>query len=229
MAPNTPVDALGPHYDTVRDSLVEAIRTKTDQMIDAHQASGTGYTTLFGTQWRDLLDVSRGALKSKGFGEHKVAPAGYKLPVVNGSLIYVWRVSNGADAIANFASSPTRFNTFVAPLPPTTLFEGTVVPDVEAMTAAPDSREMAGLRAAAQDSMPLVLVMVLSTPRGLNAIEWAVATLNSDGKVVLHGQESIWSPELVSVSAATDVESFDSGVPAKPTVSIQTQSRSSDG
>ena len=42
--------------------------------------------------------------------------------------------------------------------------------------------------------------------------------LDDDGKVELHGQESVWEPELIAASAESDVESFDSGVPVVPTV-----------
>ncbi|MFE5291840.1 hypothetical protein ACFQ8T_06630 [Isoptericola sp. NPDC056618] len=229
MTPNTPVDALGPHYDTARDVVVEVVRTRTERMVDAHQVSGTRNTSLFGTQWRDLLTDSRVALTSRGFRSHKLPPAGYELPVVNDCLIYVWRVSDDTDAVKNFASSPTRLNGFATPPPPMSLFDGTVIDVVEPVVEVGESQEALAMRNAAQEHMPLVLVMIWSTPRGLSGIEWGVATLNSESKVVLHGQESIWSPELVTASVDTDVESFDSGVPAKPMVSLQTQSRPTDG
>lgn len=72
---------------------------------------------------------------------------------------------------------------------------------------------------AVRDAMPVVLVMVRSTPRQLQSIEWAVAEMDeTTGKVVLYGQESIWEPELVSEYASTGGESFDSGTPALPTI-----------
>lgn len=72
--------------------------------------------------------------------------------------------------------------------------------------------------------MPLVLVMIHSSPRQLQSIEWAVAEINQEtGEVKLHGQESIWRPELDAVDAATDVESFDSGTPNGPAIEPQSQ------
>ena len=69
--------------------------------------------------------------------------------------------------------------------------------------------------------MPLVLVMVESTPRQLQSIDWAIAVLDEAGKVELRGRECIWEPEFVADDAASDVESFDSGTPVAPVVELQ--------
>lgn len=49
---------------------------------------------------------------------------------------------------------------------------------------------------AVRDKMPVVLVMVWSTPRQLQSIEWAVAVLDDSGKVELRGRESLWEQSL---------------------------------
>lgn len=49
--------------------------------------------------------------------------------------------------------------------------------------------------------------------------------IDAEGKVQLHGRDSIWEPELVADGAASHVESFDSGTPAAPVVELQTQER----
>jgi hypothetical protein len=68
------------------------------------------------------------------------------------------------------------------------------------------------------DSMPLVLVMVASTPRQLQSIEWGVAVLAGEGKIEVRGQEVIWEPEPVANGNASRVEPFDSGSPVVPKV-----------
>ena len=78
---------------------------------------------------------------------------------------------------------------------------------------------------AVKDVMPLVLVMVESTPRQLQSIEWAVAVLDDAGTVQLRGQETIWEPEFVVDGAGSGVESFDSGTPVAPVVELQRQDR----
>jgi hypothetical protein len=81
------------------------------------------------------------------------------------------------------------------------------------------------MMAAVRDTMPLVLVMVWSTPRQLQLIEWAVAELDNAGEVQLRGQECIWEPELIADDTTPDVESFDSGTPVAPIVELQKQDR----
>jgi hypothetical protein len=71
--------------------------------------------------------------------------------------------------------------------------------------------------------MPLVLVMVESTPRQLQSIEWAIAVLDGDGKVELRGQEAIWEPEPVADGNTSGVEAFDSGSPVMPMVEPREQ------
>jgi hypothetical protein len=69
----------------------------------------------------------------------------------------------------------------------------------------------------------LVLVLVESTPRQLQSIDWAVAVLDGEGKVELRGQEAIWEPESVADSSASGVEPFDSGSPVVPKVEAREQ------
>ncbi|WP_353708522.1 hypothetical protein ABRQ22_03000 [Cellulosimicrobium sp. ES-005] len=91
-----------------------------------------------------------------------------------------------------------------------------------------DSPETTIVLEAVREKMPLVLVMVWSTPRQLQSIEWAVAELDGYGRVQPNGQEALWEPEIVADDATSDVESFDSGVPVVPVVALQTQDRPSD-
>lgn len=224
MALDSPADALGSHATAVRDLLVEVVRNRHDLAADAHQAAATRYSLGFGTQWRDLLDDAREALTQRGFPVHKLPPAGYRIPVVNECLVYVWRIPEAPDALSKFASSPTRKNGFAAPPPPPMLFDPSFMDGEQA--AATDAVDDSGLgRAlmAASVTMPVVLVMVQSTPRQLQSIQWGVAVLDENGKVEVRGQESIWEPEVVTATDATEVESFDSGTPVVPTVALQEQ------
>lgn len=228
MAPSSPVAAFGPHADAVRDLLVDVIRTRHNHAAEAHQVSKTRYGNGFGAQWRDLLDDAHEALTGRGFPSHKLTPGGYKVGVVNGCLVYVWRVSDAPDAVKHFASSPTRLNCFDAAPPEPMLWEGDLPGVVDANEPAPDPAETTTLMAAVREKMPVVLVLVRSTPRQLQAIQWAVAGLDGAGLVELHGLESIWEPESVSVEVASDVEPFDSGVPVVPVVEVLAQEGPSD-
>ncbi|MER7544713.1 hypothetical protein ABTW95_17065, partial [Spirillospora sp. NPDC127506] len=108
MVSLSPAEALGSHAPGARDLLVEVVRSRHDREAEAHLAKGSRYSMGFGSQWRDLLDDALEAMADRGYQSHKLAPAGYELPVVNDSLIYVWRVPGTPDAVSRFASSPTR-------------------------------------------------------------------------------------------------------------------------
>lgn len=228
MVPNSPAHALGNQTDGVRDLMIDVARTLHDRFAAAHLVSGSKYGMGFGSQWRDLLDEAHDALTGREFESYRLPPGGHKVGIVNGCLIYVWRVPEDPNAVANFASSPTRQNGFVAPTPPAMLWEPTIDEDVDQLESSADARETestATLMAAVGDPMPVVLVMVHSVPWQLQKIEWAVAELDAEGKVELHGRHSIWEPELVADDATSDVESFDSGTPAAPVLELQTQDR----
>jgi hypothetical protein len=225
MVPSSPVDALGSHAPGLRDLVVEIVRTRHGLAAEAHQVSESRYGMGFGSQWRDLLDDAHDKVTEHGFQSHKLPPGGHKVPVVNDCLVYVWRVPEDPNAVSKFAASPTRQAGFVAPPPPAMLFGPTFTDEVQPTEEAPQTAETASLMAAVHDTMPLVLVMVWSTPRQLQSVEWAVAVLDDAGKVQLRGQECIWEPELIADDAASDIESFDSGAPVVPVVELQKQDR----
>ncbi len=223
MVSASPADALGQHSQGVRDALVEVVRSVHDHFAEAHSVSRSRYGMGFGSQWRDLLDEAHDEVTRHGFQTHTLTPGGHKVPVVNGCLVYVWRVPDNPDAVSKFASSPTRQSGFVAPPPPAMLFEPAFPDEAGPVDDGAQRAETEAMLEAVHDTMPLVLVMVWSTPRQLQSIEWAVADLDDAGKVTLHGQESIWEPELVAVDAVSDVESFDSGTPIPPSVEPREQ------
>lgn len=221
MVPLSPVAALGSHASGVRELVAEVVRSRHDHAAEAHQAAATRYGMGFGTQWRDLLDDTHEALRDRGFRSHKLTPGGHKLPIVNDCLVYVWRVPEIADTVSKFASSPTRRNGFHAPPPDPVLFEPSFADEGEPADDAPES-ELERVARMVGDVMPLVLVMVHSSPRQLQSIEWAVAEFHeATGDIKLHGQECIWRPEIKVDDATANVESFDSGTPVAPTVELQ--------
>lgn len=224
--PASAAEALGRHADTAGDLIVETVRSLHERFAEAHLVSRSRYGNAFGAQWRDLLDDVADAFQLNGYRTHRLMPAGYKLPVVNDRLVYVWRVPESSRGIEAFASSPTRVNSFMIPRLPPMLFDtvpgesdtddGDVDPQTSALTDA--------FQEAAERSMPLVLVAVHSSPLQLRLIEWGVAELNPDsGEVTLHGRTALWTAEPKTQAAATDVAAFDSGVPAPPVLEPRKQ------
>ena len=218
MGHDSPPEALGSDAPGLRELLVEIVRARHARAAEAHLVSESPYAMGFGSQWRDLLDDTCDALKDRGFRSCNLVPGGHEIPVVNGCLVYVWRVPNNPNAVSEFASSPTRRNSFTtAPLDPA-LWEPRLSEEQEPAQDATYEGEVGPVLRAVGDSMPLVLVMVVSTPRQLQSIEWAVAVLDGEDKVELRGQEAIWEPEPISDGNASGVEAFDSGSPVMPKV-----------
>ncbi|WP_202613607.1 hypothetical protein [Ornithinimicrobium cerasi] len=223
VVPGSPAEALGANAPGVRDELVEVVRSVHGRFAEAHLVSRSRYGMGFGSQWRDLLDEAHDALTKHGFQSHTLSPGGHKVAVVHGCLIYVWRVPDNPDAVSKFASSPTRQSGFGAPPPPTMLFQPTFPYEAEWNEGDVDTAETEAMLEAVCNTMPVVLVMVRSTPRLLQSIEWAVADLDAVGKVRLHGHEIIWEPELVAAAAVPGVESFSEGSPIEPVVEPRKQ------
>lgn len=219
MVPDSPAAALGSHASGARNALVRVVRSVHDRFAEAHEVSQSKYAMGFGSQWRDLLDEAHDEVTRYGFQSHTLTPGKHKVPVINGCLVYVWRVPEGSNAVSDFAASPTRQSGFFALPLAETLFEPYFDEAERVHEQQAGSEESQTMLDAVRDAMPVVLVMVRSTPRQLQSIEWAVAEMDeTTGKVVLYGQESIWEPELVSEYASTGGESFDSGTPALPTI-----------
>jgi len=228
MVPKSPAEALGSHYPDVHDLVVEVVQARHGHAVEAHDAAATRYGFGFGSQWRDLLDDTRDAFKDRGHPSRKLAPGGYQVPIVNDCLVYVWRVPAAPDAVRDFASSTTRMNGFFSSPPEPVLFDNSFMDGGEPSLAGIVEMELGELVKFGGGEMPVVLVMVRSSPRLLASIDWAVAELVA-GQVRLHGEETMWEPDLGLDEAAANVESFDSGTPVAPAIELQELDRPSDG
>lgn len=226
MHPSSAAEALGAHANYFGGLLVETVRHRHARFAEAHQVSGSRYGTGFGSQWRDLLDDVADAAHDDGYRTFRLRPAGYRLPVVNGCLVYVWRVPESSRGIEAFASSPTRVSGFVAPPLPPMLFD--TVPGGSDEGGPTASREVSVLTdvldEATEGSMPLVLVAVHSSPRQLQFIEWGVAELDpQSGDVTLHGRARLWVAEPEAAAVPGGVAAFDSGAPVRPVLEPREQ------
>ncbi|MDN5745208.1 MAG: hypothetical protein L0H31_08800 [Nocardioidaceae bacterium] len=215
MVPSSLDDALGSYATTVREVVVDVVRTRHNYSADAHQAAHTRNTRGYSTLWQDLLVDVQEAFSDRGHQLHKLVPAGHRVPIVNGCLVYVWRVPASGDP-ARFATSPTKMSSFGASLPDNADEESAAVPE--------RSVDLEALMSSTDGTMPVVLVMVHSSPRQLQAIDWAVAELDREsGEVTFRGEETIWQPELAAEVHAPGVERFDSGAPVPPAIEPRKQ------
>ncbi|MFD1376086.1 hypothetical protein ACFQ4U_07035 [Micrococcus antarcticus] len=230
MVPDSPADALGRYADTVREVVTNLVRRRHGYAADAHQAAHTRNTRGYSTLWQDLLIDVQEAFQSRGHDLHRLAPAGHKVPIVNDCILYVWRVPATSDP-AHFATSPTKMSCFGAPLPDPALFgpdfSGVGDSSTDDLTAQSDSfGDLEAVLSSMEGMMPVVLVMVNSSPRQLQSIEWAVAELDLESEEVrLRGEATIWQPEHVAEPDSSEVESFDSGAPVIPVLEPREQER----
>lgn len=220
MAYNTPAEALGEYESMARELIVDVVRARHESAADGHDAAKTRFLNFFGSQWRDLLCDARDAFKERGFDSHKLTPGGYWLPIVNDALIFVARIPEDADVARDFASSKTRMSSFFARRELGLFGESFMSGGDQEAHTADELDRFEKLVEAAGAVMPVVLVMVHSTPRRLSSITWAVAEYRA-GQVHLHGEDAIWSGDFSGEGMDIEVESFDSGVPAPPVVALQ--------
>lgn len=226
MVPHSPIAALGTHASDTRDLAIEVVQHRHELAAGAHEMAESRYSIGFGAQWRDLLEDIRAAFGDRGCKSHEIRRGSYRLPIVNGCLVFVWRVPETTDAVSRFASSKTRRSAFFAEQP-VDLFGTSFIEGAEDFHDADEEAELARALQLAGQFMPVVLVMVHSTPRQLLSISWAVAEYVG-GQVQLHGKETIWKPDFAAATAATEVEAFDSGVPAIPVLELQVQDGAPD-
>jgi hypothetical protein len=228
MIPDSPADALGPYAATVSEIIVDVVRTRHGYAADAHQAAHTRNTRGYSTLWQDLLVDVQEAFVDRGHDLHRLAPAGHKVPIVNGCIVYVWRVPTSGDPV-HFAASPTKMACFNAPFPEPTLFGPDLMGPSTLTALQPGSEpeqsaDMEAVMSAVDGKMPVVLVKVYSSPRQLQAIDWAVAELDREtGEVSYRGEETIWRAEPATESDTSDVESFAAGTPVEPVVEPREQ------
>lgn len=225
MVLRSPAEALGADAPVVREVILEVTQTRHARAVEGHLASGSRYSIGFGSQWLDLRVEVVEAFASRGYQSQKVSPGGYRLPVVNGCLLYVWRVPSAHDDVTNFASSATRKNCFSVQPPAPMLFGPGSGDEADLVVASENADEVGNDRLvhALGGPLPVVLAMVRSSPRQLQLIEWALAELEDSGNVKLLGREPIWKPEEDTESVASVVESFDRGTPVEPVVELREQ------
>lgn len=222
MVPDSPADALGPLSKIARDIVVDVARTRHGYAADAHKAAHTRSTHGYSTLWHDLLIDVQEAFREQQCELYRLTPAGHRVPIVNGCIVYVWRIPASGDP-AHFAKSPTKMSCFNAQAPDPGLFEAAFMSAQDHDDSESDI-DLAEVMTSIDGNMPVVLVMLDSSPDQLKAIDWAIAELDpGSGEVRLRGHETIWQPEPVVESGATGFEPFDSGTPLPPAIEPRKQ------
>lgn len=105
----------------IRERIPEMVRSEQEQMADAQDASGHRSQGVFGQFWRGILEKFEefGALPGGSLVNPGRAP--YRVPVVNGVVLFPWRYGDGRQgplSQVSFATSGARGALFgLGPLP----------------------------------------------------------------------------------------------------------------
>lgn len=226
MFHTTPQEALGVGATDVHEAVVETVQSVHNRFAEAQHITRSRYGDVYGNQWRVLLDEVHDALSWKGYRTHTLRPGSYKVPVVGDCLVYTWRMPAAAgESVARFASSPTRKSGFDAAAPHPLLFETDPGGEPDGDDAEPQVPAVEQVISQVPERLSVVLVVVHSTPRRLQKIEWGLAELSEQtGEIELHGRQTIWEFEMSSDGEGIAPEgAFDSGEPVGPTLTPRKQ------
>lgn len=157
-----------------------------------------------------------------------VPRAKHPLPVMNGCVIWIWRVPGGnSPENSSFFTSQARSQLVDGRLsPPETLFS---MPSSEPESNEMSDAEGAVIEGAAQDSLKLILVAVESTPDRLHQIRWGEVTQGEDKKVVWLTEEVIYTAEADTRGVLrAPKHGFAEGQPPSPFVTPRKQASGSN-
>ncbi|MGD9530232.1 MAG: hypothetical protein AB7V44_26015 [Pseudonocardia sp.] len=210
---------FGTYGPRIREQVAEMVKAEHEASLDAQDASGHRSRSVYGEFWRGLLE------KFETFGELPGATlvrpgeAPYRLPVVNGVVLFPWRYAKSRDT--EFAT--TRFATSDARIALSTLRTPSVQHALDLDLPDPRLSEeerqlLAALHAADPviSSSRMVLVAVSSSVRGLFAAEWGEAKLNAAGFIEWVGRpENLLQLPRSGPVSTSPISTFTDGVPPK--------------
>jgi hypothetical protein len=210
--------AYGPY---IRDRIAQMVIAEHEASVDAQEASGHRSRSVYGEFWRGMLE------KFEAFGELPGAvlvrpgEAPYKLPVINGVVLFPWRYAKSREtelATTRFGTSDAR--RAIPALRPQ-LVQGSLDLDLPDPVLDEEERQLlAAILELATDSVlsscPLVLVAISSSASGLFSVVWGEAKLSSAGYVEWVGSpESLLPMPQTKPASTSPTATFTDGVPPR--------------
>lgn len=213
------LETLGTYGPHVRERIAEMVRAEHEASLDAQEASGHRSRSIYGEFWRGLLERFEAFGELPGATIVRPGSAPYKLPVVNGVVLFPWRYAKNSEA--EFATTP--FATSDARTEVATLRAPSVQAELDLGLTDPglSDEEQRLLDALHADdpviaSSRLVLVAISSSVSGLFSAEWGEATLNGSGFIEWVGSpESLLRLPPSRPASLSPSGSFTDGVPPK--------------
>ena len=178
------LETFGTYGPRIREQVAEMVKAEHVASLDAQEASGHRSRSVYGEFWRGLLEKFEAFGELPGAAMVRPGEAPYRLPVVNGVVIFPWRYAKSRETDFN----ATRFATSDARIAVTSMrtpsVQGSLELDLPNPGLSEDERQ---LLAALQADDPviassrLVLVAISSSVSGLFAVEWGEVILNNSG------------------------------------------------
>jgi len=215
------MEILGTYGPYIRGQIAEMVKTEHEASVDAQEASGHRSRSVYGQFWRGLQEKFEVFGELPGASLVRPGEAPYKIPVVNGVVLFPWRYAKSRET--DFAA--TRFGTSDARVAVATLRRPLVQEaldlDLPDPGLAEEERSMlAAIQELADDpvvsSKRMVLVAISSSVSGLFSVMWGEAKLNSAGFVEWVGTpESLLTLPPARPASTSATATFTDGVPPK--------------
>lgn len=215
--PDWALEVFGQAGPDIRRRIPELVRAEQIAMADAQEASGHRSLSVFGQFWRGLVEKFEefGSLP----GAALVCPgrAPYRVPVINGVVLFPWRYGDGRQGPVSgvpFATSDAR----------QALFDLGAIPiqgQLDFAAADPDEASAdKTLTAIVADATAggdgahrkVVVVAVAASTVGIQDITWGEVVLTDGGHLeFLTGESLLEVPARVPVAVSTVEHSFAAG------------------
>jgi hypothetical protein len=180
------LEIFGEYGPQVREQVAAMVKAEHEASLDAQEASGHRSRSVYGEFWRGLLERFEAFGTLPGATLVRPGEAPYKLPVINGVVLFPWRFAKTRET--EFAT--TRFTTSDARVAVTTLRRPQLQGVLDVHLPSPGTTEeerqlLEALRPAdpAIASCRLVVVAVSSSVSGLFSAEWGEARLTEAGSI----------------------------------------------
>lgn len=184
MPPTPPEGLFGPDADALKHKLVEKIVAAHRRHVEAQTVSGLADQSHYGLLWKALPQACTDAVLNHRISADTVSPGhlGYKLPVLDGTVIFPWRPRRGGDPTrTRFITNPSRGSVFNLMPNPQAMF-ALAETDVEVDESSDDEVELHEVvDFASQEHLRVVVVAVESDATRLWRISWGGVKPNEDG------------------------------------------------
>lgn len=228
------LEVFGQYGPRLRDQIADMVVKEHEASLDAQEASGHRSQSVYGEFWRGILERFEAFGELPGATLVRPGDAPYKLPVVNGVVLFPWRYAKGRDA----QLETTRFGTSETRYAMTRLRQRPVqdaLVEVDDLGLSEEEQALLSeLESVSSDPVVggarLVLVAIAASSRGLFGIDWGSVRLDHAGHLDWDGfHENLLPLGRTALAVASTAGSFTAGtVPARFPATEQAPTGSAD-